>query len=161
MAEVKLPGCWALWILQGSIVRNATWMFCVLNLGNGWGTGSHLWVQIASEDAVVIGARLKARLCLQRRVQDQICHLAAPSPWGHFESQCQDIGGWESCNLFNSVRESVRCLMKPLSGVRVSILFMRLQEGGCWWKCIDFFSCLYRMGQKHGITLLDPIKITC
>lgn len=69
--------------------------------------------------------------------------------------------GEKTCNLFNSVRESVRCLMKPLTGVRVSILLIRLQEGKCWWKFIDFFFCLYRMGQNHGITLLVPIKITC
>lgn len=47
--------------------------------------------------------------------------LRLPAP-GHFEENR------ETCNLFNSVRESVRCLMKPLSGVHVSILPTRLQE---------------------------------
>lgn len=52
-----------------------------------------------------------------------MCHLGAPSRLGYFESQCRGQRG-ETCNLFNSVRESVRCLMKPLTGVRVSILLI-------------------------------------
>lgn len=45
-----------------------------------------------------------------------------PAPRAFGGEQCG------TCNLFNSVRESVRCLMKPLSGVRVSFLLTRPQE---------------------------------
>ena len=59
-----------------------------------------------------------------------MCHRAAPSPLGSLSLTGK--GQWrETCNLLNSVRESVRCLMKLLTGVRVSILLIRLQEGKC------------------------------